>query len=95
MGSEMCIRDSYVRIGHKLLYGVPIGHRNLFSAVWFGFCLCQGSGRHFVHVICPEYHEVAVLDGPLVSVCLFVVSFVSTFQLYCYYHHHFFFNFVM
>ena len=37
---EKLQKEDYVRIGHKLLYGVPIGHRNLFSAVWFGFCLC-------------------------------------------------------
>ena len=41
-------KEDYVRVSHKLFYGVPFGHRNLISAVWFGFCLCLGSGRLFV-----------------------------------------------
>ena len=32
-------KEDYVRMGPKLFYGVPLGHINLFSAIWFGFCL--------------------------------------------------------
>ena len=45
-----------------------------------------------MHVICLEYHYVDVLDGPLVSVCLFMLSFIFTVQFHCYYHHQFSFS---
>ena len=54
-------KEDYVRMSHKLFYGVPLGHRTLFSAVWSGSGLCLGSGRYFVYVICLEYHYVGVL----------------------------------
>ena len=35
-------KEDYVRISHKMFYGVPLGHRNSFSVVWFGSTYARG-----------------------------------------------------
>ena len=35
-------KEDYVRISHKMFYGVPLGHRNSFGVVWFGSAYARG-----------------------------------------------------
>ena len=43
-------KEHYARMGQVILR-CPLSDRNLFSAVWFGFCLCLGSGTLFLTYI--------------------------------------------
>ena len=68
-------KEYYARMVHKLFYGVPLGHRNLFRAVWFGFCLCLGSGRLFVMSRLSLRRCIRRPSRFSLFVCLFVFTF--------------------
>ena len=35
-------KEDYVRMSQKMFYGVPLGHRNVIRAVWFGSTYARG-----------------------------------------------------